>query len=110
MGQRHATGPQPRRGARSLASGPRPCGRGGPAACALSPSPDFRWLFHVRDSKQLDAAKREELAAYIWRDAFAVGVGFVSHTAVDRIGIAEATGQAMLRAIGEGRRRARRPA
>jgi ribonuclease HII len=75
------------------------------AAVVLSPSSDFRWLFHVRDSKLLDAAKREELATYIWRDAFAVGVGFVSHTAVDRIGIAEATRQAMLRAIGELRRR-----
>jgi ribonuclease HII len=28
-------------------------------------------------------------------------VGFVSHTAIDRIGIAEATRQAMLRALGE---------
>jgi ribonuclease HII len=35
----------------------------------------------------------------------AVGVGFVSHTAIDRIGIAEATRQAMLRAVGELRRR-----
>ena len=74
-------------------------------AVVLSPSSDFRWLFHVRDSKVLDAATREELARYIWRDALAAGVGFVSHTAIDRIGIAEATRQAMLRAIGELRRR-----
>lgn len=86
-------------------------GRGplaGPVAAAaviLSPSADFRWLFHVRDSKQLKPDQREELAAYIWRDALAVGVGFVSHTTIDRIGIAEATRQAMLRAIGELRRR-----
>ena len=71
------------------------------AAVVLSPSSDFRWLFHVRDSKVLDQPRREELATYIWRDAIAVGVGFVSHTAIDRIGIAEATRQAMLRAIGE---------
>ena len=71
------------------------------AAVVLSPSADFRWLFHVRDSKELDPATREELATYIWKDAEAVGVGFVSHTAIDRIGIAEATRQAMLRAVGE---------
>ena len=75
------------------------------AAVILSPSSDFRWLFHVRDSKQLSPAHRRELATYIWRDALAVGVGFVSHTAVDRLRIAEATRQAMLRAVGELRRR-----
>jgi ribonuclease HII len=75
------------------------------AAVILSPSSDFRWLFHVRDSKQLSPSDRRELATYIWRDALAVGVGFVSHTAVDRLRIAEATRQAMLRAVGELRRR-----
>jgi len=71
------------------------------AAVILSPSSDFRWLFHVRDSKQLSPAHRQELATYIWHDALAVGVGFVSHTAIDRLRIAEATRQAMLRAVGE---------
>jgi len=75
------------------------------AAVILSPTSDFRWLFHVRDSKQLSPSDRRELATYIWRDALAVGVGFVSHTAVDRLRIAEATRQAMLRAVGELRRR-----
>jgi len=75
------------------------------AAVILSPSSDFRWLFHVRDSKQLSSSHRRELAAYIWRDALAIGVGFISHTAVDRLRIAEATRQAMLRAVGELRRR-----
>ena len=75
------------------------------AAVILSPSSDFRWLLHVRDSKELAPPEREELATYIWRDALAVGMGFVSHTVIDRIGIAESTRQAMLRAIGELRRR-----
>src|SRR4030042_6180633 len=75
------------------------------AAVILSPCSDFRWLFHVRDSKELNPSQREELAPYIWRDALAVGVGFVPHTAVDRIGIAEATRQAMLRAVGKMHRR-----
>ena len=77
------------------------------AAVILFPRSDFRWLFHVRDSKQLTPSQREELAPYIWRDALSgflialsVGVGFVPHTAIDRIGIAEATRQAMLRAVG----------
>ncbi|KKL10003.1 hypothetical protein LCGC14_2560210, partial [marine sediment metagenome] len=34
------------------------------AAVILSPSSDFRWLFHVRDSKQLQPAERGELATY----------------------------------------------
>ncbi len=75
------------------------------AAVILSPSSDFRWLFHVRDSKQLSPPQRQELATYIWRDALAVGVGFIPHTAVDRLRIAEATRQAMLRAVGQLRRR-----
>src|SRR3989304_5485838 len=79
------------------------------AAVVLSPSSDFRWLFPVRGSKQLDAAKRGGRAPDLWGDAFAVGVGFVSHPVVDRIGIAEATRQAMLRAIGELRRRPQHP-
>ena len=92
---------------RELVAGVDEVGRGplaGPvvaAAVILSPSSDFRWLFHVRDSKQLNPQQREELATYIWRDALAVGVGFVPHTVIDRIGIAESTRQAMLRAIGE---------
>lgn len=75
------------------------------AAVILSPTSDFGWLRHVRDSKQLSPPKRQELATCIWRDALGVGVGFVSHTVIDRIGIAEATRQAMLRAVGELNRR-----
>jgi len=71
------------------------------AAVILPPRPDFRWLSHVRDSKQLSPSHRQELATYIWRDALAVAVGFVSHTAVDHLRIVEATRQAMLRAVGE---------
>jgi ribonuclease HII len=71
------------------------------AAVILSPDSDFRWLYHVRDSKELAPADRQELAGYIYADALAFGVGFVSHTTIDRIGIAEATRQAMLRAVGE---------
>src|SRR4030042_230681 len=37
------------------------------AAVILSPCSDFRWLFHVRDSKELNPSQREELAPYIRR-------------------------------------------
>src|SRR4030042_5712421 len=90
-----------------LVAGVDEVGRGPPAgpvgapAVILPPSSDFRWLFHVRDSKQLSPSHRRDLSVYIWRDALAVGVGFISHTAVDRLRIAEATRQAMLRAVGQ---------
>lgn len=59
------------------------------------------WLRCVRDSKQLTAGAREELGGYIWQYAVAAGVGFVPVSAIDRIGIAEASRQAMLGAIAE---------
>jgi ribonuclease HII len=82
-------------------------GRGplaGPVAAGAVILPEgarFRWLRRVRDSKELSPEARDELAACIWRDALAAGVGFVSVETIDRIGIAEASRQAMLAAIGE---------
>jgi ribonuclease HII len=61
----------------------------------------FGWLRSVRDSKQLTPIAREELSEHIWQDAVSAGVGFVSVNAIDRIGIAEASRQAMLGAIAE---------
>jgi ribonuclease HII len=61
----------------------------------------FRWLKGVNDSKKLLPPVREELSGYIWEHALAAGVGFVSVTTIDRIGIAEASRQAWLGAIAE---------
>ena len=61
----------------------------------------FRWLRSVRDSKQLTPVAREELSGYIWQYSISAGVGFVSVDVIDRIGIAEASRQAMLGAIAE---------
>ena len=61
----------------------------------------FRWLRSVRDSKQLTPIAREELSGYIWQHSISAGVGFVSVSVIDRIGIAEASRQAMLGAIAE---------
>jgi len=60
----------------------------------------FRWLSRVRDSKQLAPSQREEIAPRIWEHAQAAAVAFVPVEAIDRIGIAEASRQAMLAAIG----------
>lgn len=61
----------------------------------------FKFLNHVNDSKKLLPHVREELSAHIWEHALAAGVGFVPVSTIDRIGIAEASRQAMLAAIGE---------
>jgi len=61
----------------------------------------FRFLKHVNDSKQLTHHQREELGALIWEHALAAAVGFVSVEMIDRIGIAEASRQAMIVAIGD---------
>jgi ribonuclease HII len=60
----------------------------------------YRFLKHVNDSKQLTPEAREELAPLIWERAIAAGVAFMSVETIDRIGIAEASRQAMLEAIG----------
>jgi len=90
-----------------LVAGVDEVGRGplaGPVAAGaviLPPRRRFGWLDYVRDSKELSPATREELAAYIWRDALAVGIGFVAPAIIDEIGIVKATYQAMMFAITE---------
>lgn len=61
----------------------------------------FRFLKHVNDSKKLTPEQREELAPLIWENAVAAQVGFVSVETIDRIGIAEASRQAWLAALGD---------
>jgi ribonuclease HII len=53
----------------------------------------------VRDSKQLTPRVRAELARAIKQTAMGWGVGVVSATVIDEIGIAPATRQAMLNAV-----------
>lgn len=86
-------------------------GRGplaGPVAAAavvlpagIRASGRFRWLSRVRDSKQLEPSQREEIAPFVWEYAAAAAVAFVSVETIDRIGIAEASRQAMLAAVGD---------
>jgi len=71
------------------------------AAVLLPPRCHFPWLARVRDSKALSAARREELAGRIRKDAVAIGLGVMAHRLVDTTGIVEATRRAMLAALKE---------
>ncbi|KPJ48580.1 MAG: hypothetical protein AMJ38_05000 [Dehalococcoidia bacterium DG_22] len=71
------------------------------AAVLLPPRCRFPWLARVRDSKVLSAARREELAGRIRKDAVAIGLGVMPHRLVDGIGIVAATRRAMLAALRE---------
>ena len=61
----------------------------------------FRWLSRVNDSKVLSRPAREELSGYIWEHSLSAAVSFVHVDDIDRIGIAEASRQAMLAAVGD---------
>ncbi len=70
------------------------------AAVVLYPlEGDQPWLGQVRDSKQLTAGQRGKVEPRIRAEAFGVGVGVVSPTIIDRIGIAPACREAMRRAL-----------
>jgi ribonuclease HII len=69
------------------------------AAVILPPSPRFKWLKLVRDSKELPAAKREALFDRIKQDAVAVSVGIIAPQTIDVIGIVNATKIAMCHAV-----------
>ena len=77
-------------------------GRGplaGPVVAAAVILPAELVLLEVNDSKQLSAAKREELFTLIQAQALAIGVGIVSETVIDQINIYQATKQAMMEAL-----------
>jgi ribonuclease HII len=72
------------------------------AAAVILPLDDpsrMQALTGVRDSKLLHAPQRQRLAVEIRRVCIAVGVGWSSHHAIDRLGIAAANRAAMLRAL-----------
>ncbi|MBR2766338.1 MAG: ribonuclease HII [Blautia sp.] len=69
-------------------------------ACAVILPPDCRILY-LNDSKQLSAAKREELDQEIRETAIAVGLGSVSQERIDEINILQATYEAMRQAVRE---------
>lgn len=59
----------------------------------------LRLLAGLRDSKQLAPPLRLELAGRVCQCALSVGLGWASHHAIDRDGIAAANRRAMVRAV-----------
>ncbi len=68
------------------------------AGAVVLPTSKLRWMARLRDSKELEASEREELARAIKRTAD-WGVGAVSTQVIDQIGIVRATRLAMRIAV-----------
>lgn len=78
-------------------------GRGplaGPVMAAAVIMPRESTITGVDDSKRIGTTKREELHERIRMEATSCGIGTVSVAVIDRIGIREATGLAMQKALG----------
>ena len=58
-------------------------------------------ILYINDSKQLSAAKREELYDVILENAVATGIGMIGPERIDEINILQATYEAMRQAIGK---------
>jgi ribonuclease HII len=77
-------------------------GRGawaGPVTYGAVVLPSDRRMYKLRDSKLLDAARREELAARVIDFALAVSVGHASNDEIDALGMSEAMRLAARRAV-----------
>lgn len=77
-------------------------GRGplaGPVVAGAVILPKDCRILYINDSKQLSAAKREELYEQILDQAIAVGVGMAGPKRIDEINILQATYEAMREAI-----------
>lgn len=77
-------------------------GRGawaGPVTFAAVVLPSDRRMYKLRDSKVLDAPRREELAARLHGFALGVGIGHASNAEIDRLGMSDAMRLAARRAV-----------
>lgn len=77
-------------------------GRGawaGPVTYAAVVLPSDRRIYKLRDSKQLDPARREELHERLLGFARAIGVGHASNREIDRLGMSDAIRLAAGRAV-----------
>jgi len=70
------------------------------AAAVIFPiSAKFPWLSQVRDSKEVSPAKRQSISSLAQQSGIAIGLGMISHTIIDNLGIIKATQLAMSQAI-----------
>lgn len=77
-------------------------GRGplaGPVVAAAVILPQQCEILGLNDSKQLSAAKREDLVQEIEEKAIAIGIGMVDHRQIDQINIYQSSKKAMLLAV-----------
>lgn len=66
------------------------------AACVL---PDDRRMYKLRDSKQLDPVRREQLFDRLHGFALGIGIGHASNDEIDRFGMSDAIRLAAARAV-----------
>ena len=79
-------------------------GRGplaGPVVAGAVILPKNCEILYLNDSKQLSAAKRDQLYDEIMEKAIAVGVGIISPAVIDEINILQATYEAMRQAVNQ---------
>jgi ribonuclease HII len=57
-------------------------------------------MYKLRDSKMLDAPRREELAARLHEFAVGIGLGHATNAEIDRLGMSDAMRLAAMRAVG----------
>jgi len=69
------------------------------AAVILETSMFFNWLSKIRDSKQLSHKRRVEIFDSIVSENIPYGIGIVSSSEIDDIGIVEATRKSMIKAV-----------
>lgn len=77
-------------------------GRGawaGPVTVAAAVLPSDRRMYKLRDSKMLDPPRREQLAARLRTFADGIGLGHVSNTEIDQLGMSAALRLAAGRAL-----------
>jgi len=86
----------------ALVAGVDEVGRGawaGPVTFAAVVLPSDRRMYKLRDSKVLDAPRREELASRLESFAVGIGVGHASNTEIDALGMSDAMRLAASRAV-----------
>ena len=77
-------------------------GRGawaGPVTYCAVILPTDRRMYKLRDSKMLDAPRREQLSARLWDFAVAIGIGESSNAEIDAFGMTAAIRMAARRAV-----------
>lgn len=93
---------QPHWDAGAVVAGVDEVGRGawaGPVTYAAVVLPSDRRMYKLRDSKVLDAQRRQELHDRLWDFALAIGIGHASNDEIDALGMSDAIRLAARRAV-----------